>query len=144
MTPIMGFAARSVSGPTLIPQSLLHHLASTQCGSGMASAVARSGQQSSFAQAYKASLDWLINGEGDPPVIDPEMMHYPVETARRWEELIGELSLPSEVSHALVVAGNRFGVAISPLPFPILWKMENWSSPSASPVKGFEAWITWL
>ena len=37
MIPIMGFAARSVSGPTPIAQSLFHHLVPTRCGSRMAS-----------------------------------------------------------------------------------------------------------
>ena len=68
MTPIMGFAARSVRGPTLIAQSLFRHLAANRSASRMAPVLARSEQRFTSSvrrcSAPAASVSRALTDEG--------------------------------------------------------------------------------
>ena len=67
MTPIMGFAARSVRGPTPIAQSLFRHLAANRSASRLAPVLARSEQRSTQRtpmQRAAASVSRALTDEG--------------------------------------------------------------------------------
>jgi len=68
VTPIMGFAARSVRGPTLIAQSLFRHLAANRSASRMAPVLARSEQRFTSSvrpcSAPAASVSRALTDEG--------------------------------------------------------------------------------
>ena len=64
MTPIMGFAARSVSGPTPIAQSLFRHSAAARSGSGVGQIRAAITEQRTPLQRAAATVSRALTDEG--------------------------------------------------------------------------------
>ncbi len=95
-----------------------------------------------IAEFHGVTTDWLISGEGELPPLDPDLMHFPVEAAGKWDELIGGLGLSLEAEEIIGGAPYAFGDTIAQLPF-VLERDDHEAVAKIRKARyfGYAAWI---
>lgn len=122
-----------------IPQRTLADVAGGKVKNPRADLVKR------IAEFHKVTTDWLLTGEGEPPPLNPDMMHFPVEADQKWRDLLRALELPNAAWYALIGVPNRFYETVAQLPF-CYYRDDEQANAKIRKARylGYSAWITLL